>query len=85
MARKSRQNQDSTPALIRYAKHTLPFLFEIFTAWRDRPRWEEVQKDLELLAARTEKHASRVRILTILVIFLFLWCAGLTVFVLRGL
>lgn len=78
MARKSRQNQEEPPRLFTYVRHAVPFAYELFAAWRDRPKWEEVMADMELLAARSEKQARIIRILTGLVIVLALWCLALT-------
>jgi len=79
MARKSRQNQEQPPRLLTYVRHAVPFAYEVFSAWRDRPKWEEVMADMELLAARSEKQARVIRILTGCVLGLAAWCLALTV------
>ncbi len=86
MARKSRQNQeDRSPGFLSYARHAVPIVYDVFSAWRDRRKWDEVLADLELLAARSEKQARAIRVLTAAVLVLSLWTAGLTVFVLTRL
>ena len=83
MSRKSRQNQEDRPAgLLTCARHALPLFYDVFSAWRDRPKWDEVLADLELLAARSEKQARTIRILISIVSILSLWSIGLTAFVL---
>ena len=86
MARKSRQNQeDRTGGFLSYARHAVPIVYDVLSAWKDRPKWDEVLADLELLAARSEKQARLIRFLAATVIVLSIWALGLTAFVLTRL
>lgn len=86
MSRKSRQNQEGrSGGFLSYAREAVPIVYDVFSAWRDRPKWDEVLADLELLAARSERQGRVIRYLAWAVGVLLLWSAGLTAFVLARL
>ncbi|MCE9599122.1 MAG: hypothetical protein K8S54_14260 [Spirochaetia bacterium] len=70
--------------LFRYLRWAGPVAIDVFTAWRDRPKWEEVMTDIELVAAENEKLSRRISILVIVLTILFVWNVGITLFFVFG-
>lgn len=78
MAKKG--SKESSQGIITYIRTLAPLAYDVFTAWRDRPKWEQIMADLELVAQENEKLRKRSVLLTAFLGALFLWNAVLTYF-----
>ncbi len=77
MARGAKEKQ-SSQGMVTYLRTWLPLMYDVFTAWRDRPKWEEIMADLELVARENEKLRRRTTWLTALLGIIVLWNIALT-------